>query len=104
MNYTDLQLKLTLAKLLPSHIAILENHTLIWIHGDYLDVTDTIRDTELLHICWLIEMSLTDYEYNLHCNYRCQEKENNHEMRSHQSATWQIRTISLAKIKGISII
>jgi len=101
MNYTDNQLKQALAKMQPD--CIYEN-------GD-LYIYDTefgagghrlVSDTELLHLCWLVEKVLIENDkqaYNLFEN-RLFELCNPY---TTLSATWQQRVAALAKVKGIEI-
>lgn len=108
MNYTDTQLKQALAKILPPNL-------IVWYRNPQFPSQAALRycangaevlDTELLHLCWLVEEGLTPdqrgqcanfvysliagtkHENTFHCDYH---------------ATWQQRTIALAKVKGIEI-
>jgi hypothetical protein len=54
-----------------------------------------VLDTELLHLCWLVEETLSsnqfgDYSVNLLCD--------------DIHATWQQRVIALAKVKGVELL
>jgi len=83
---TDTQLKQALAKMLPNDVTLYDG-MLLW----------PIRDTELLHLCWLTEKAISDIEL-----YRSW-----HDMLSHTgglSATWQQRTMALAKVLGVKIV
>jgi hypothetical protein len=100
MNYTDTQLKHALAKMLPETV-----------HCEYYMVTSPqfialcwkrqghppVLDTELLHLCWLLEETLNDdytyYAVELDCIFNLKSL----------SATWQQRVIALCKVKGIEI-
>ena len=106
MTVTDTQLKQSLAKMLPSKLALYgdKENILCWADHDRLNRPTQVLDTELLHLCRDIELALPDYDYNLFCNLRCEEKERNREMRSHQSASWQQRTLALCKVKGVEIV
>jgi len=97
MNYTDTQLKAALAKILPEQINHL-NH-LYWI-GDEFDIR--VLDTELLHVCWLVENTLRrdefrEYAQTLHPKYIDHLSADCCVMHS----SWQQRAIALAKVKGI---
>ena len=92
MKYTDKQLKQALAKMLPE---------LVFESGD-LYVYDTefgsgghsiVLDTELLHLCWLVEENL---ENKLNLNYYNLIVLDPH-------ASWQQRVEALAEVKGIEI-
>ena len=103
---TDSALKQALAKMLPEKLEW-------WINdrdgAEYLLYKDglelNVLDTELLHLCWLVEEALngegwTEYSAELEQivndytpNYKPEIK-----------ATWQQRTIALAKVKGVEVI
>jgi hypothetical protein len=81
MTYTDTQLQLALAKMLPEKIFIVEteNDSRYYRSIEYFKWRDTnnseypddwfeVRETEWLHVCWLVEDGLSDtdiIEYNL---------------------------------------
>ena len=110
MTYTDTQLKQALAKMLPERVEIID----AWVNrGPDLYWTaangnQKVLDTELLHLCWLVEKELNDdqildyvrilLEDVLQC---FQGKFRQHFALTH--ATWQQRTIACAKVKGIEI-
>lgn len=99
MTHTDQQLKQALAKMLPD--------TLIWWNGFLGYKTDElykrdVYDTELLHLCWLVEETLVpgtmrwmDYMDSM-----------NDAVLPHSliHATWQQRTIALCKVKEVEIV
>ena len=97
MNYTDAQLKQLLAKMLPEKCRI-EDNELWW--NDVMD--KLVLDTELLHLCWLVEEMLKTYEC---ANYAADilDIDNNKVDGWSFHATWQQRTIALAKVKGIEL-
>ena len=98
MNYTDTQLKQALAKMLPKKIMLGGTNTIRWIDPGWNDENPAVSNTELLHLCWLVEKTmpnlifycknLTDLCGNLTANIH---------------ATWQQRVIALCKVKGIEI-
>jgi hypothetical protein len=92
MKYTDTQLKQALAKMLPEQI---EWHNglerLHWKPSHEGAMVFSVHDTELLHLCWLVEKTLTEYQS---FDYSCDIK---------YHATWQQRTIALCKVKKITI-
>jgi len=117
MNYTNEQLKAALAKMLPD---------IIYFDGNYLvdNLAGIYFDTELLHLCWLVEKSLCEYsgehggEYSQRDNYAKElmklngiYKGNgwswgdicNADLFQAANSTWQQRVIALAKVKGIEI-
>jgi len=89
MNYTDEQLKQVLAKMIPEtcYMTQPDNKLLAWKDGHL------VRDTELLHLCWLVEEGL---ENKLNLNYYNLIVLDPH-------ASWQQRVKALAKVKGIEI-
>lgn len=108
MTYTDTQLKQALAKMLP------KTHT--YTGGDiyHLGKSETpynrVLDTELLHLCWLVEEMLTQKEREQYGFELAQIVKANLSVSSGDEwfmlahATWQQRTIALAKVKGIEIV
>lgn len=94
-QYTDVQLKQALAKMLPRE------------RRNQQDEIDCL-DTELLHLCWLVEETLNpsmlcqsskewaDYVIELGNMNKTSYKSNIH-------ASWQQRVVALAKVKGVSI-
>ena len=70
---------------------------------------DEVLDTELIHLCWLVEEELDDdqildyvrilLEDVLQCS---QGKFRQHFALNH--ATWQHRAVALAKVKGVEIV
>jgi hypothetical protein len=102
MNYTEEQLKKTLAKMLPEKIKCKEcineedgNHYcyLVWNHPQCFNHGHNlvVLDTEFLHLCNLVEKELNDVEANWYSklvNYH---------------SDWQERVTALAKVKGIEI-
>lgn len=115
-NYTDTQLKQALAKMLPE---LLENYyqdipfdnfLLSWIRRKR-----EVHDTELLHLCWLVEEKLTpDQENQLGELYRIEAKcvgplggkylINGFGITAIAKLKWQQRVIALAKVKKIEIV
>jgi len=102
MKYTDIQLKQALAKMLPE--------TYAWYVNPQFPSQATLRvrttgyevlDTELLHLCWLVEETLMpskrlDYVGELMDNQGLDLWQRYH-------ATWQQRVQALCKVKGIVI-
>ena len=100
MNYTDEQLKQALAKMLPKQIRFrqftddsAEYGDLYWKNKNQHPLQSEVRDTELLHLCWLVEENL-DSKHNL-------KYYNLIELDPH--ASWQQRVAALAEAKGIEI-
>jgi hypothetical protein len=109
MNYTDDQLKKTLAKMLPDVISYreviaYESFKIVcllqwgakWNHKRKF----MVRDTELLHLCWLVEETLTAPEVT---SYSDALEYAETRWWSPFNASWQQRVESLAKVKGIQI-
>lgn len=111
-TYTNDQLKQALAKMLPEELYQPKGDTdICWSNaaegchearrGYY------VLDTELLHICWMIKEALNPEQQVTYLNtlYKVESVENNLKWRIHPDchATWQQRTVALAKVKGIEI-
>lgn len=103
MNYTDTQLKQALAKMLPEKVEY--NHgCLIWNKRDQHDRIVDVLDTELLHLCWLVEESMSigqRMQMRHHLTGERPLKRGYGEKVCH--ATWQQRVVALVKVKGIEI-
>ncbi len=105
MTHDD-KLKAALAKMLPDTLLLTDHEGLKWIRGgDKFNTYGSIQDTELLHVCHLIEQGLSDDD---HYNFRVElwaltEAPGELANRNYPSATWQQRTIALAKVKGIEL-
>lgn len=98
MTYTDTQLKQALAKMLPERVYIgLVTRELEWHDND--KCYRPVLDTELLHLCWLVEETLTPPQAQ---NYFQMLPANSVGNQAH--ATWQQRVIALAKVKGVEIV
>lgn len=102
MTYTNTQLKQALAKMLPD--VIQHEAGLTWYRHDGGEVLDT----ELLHLCWLVEETLTNNEadmYGLYINGIMNEAiTQKFQSVCDWHATWQQRVIALAKVKGVEIV
>ena len=112
MNYTDIQLKLALEKMLPEKIVFRQftedfgyNSSLYWKNKNQFE--HEVLDTELLHLCWLVETALTPKEQDNYIELLapfCKEYSSNTEegwLLVHH--TWQQRVIALAKVKRIEL-
>jgi len=97
MTYTDEQLKRALAKMLPEKCQwwadAWRELRLLRSTGQYCGVLDT----ELLHLCWLVEEDFSNLEIDNYWNCLGSIWEATH-------ATWQQRTIALARVKGVEIV
>ena len=106
MTYTDAQLKQALAKMLPE--------TDYWwddedecLYASTKSASRRVLNTELLHLCWLVEETMNcisggKTRYEIELTNLCNKGEHNKYHTIH--ATWQQRTIALAKVKGIEIV
>jgi hypothetical protein len=104
MNYTDNQLKAALAKMLPEWIMNDDRGFLVWLDTKENDEEELVFDTELLHLCWLVEETLIGKTYNCYALVLLEQVEGQKlKFKSYLSATWQQRVIALAKMKGIKI-
>lgn len=96
-TYTDEQLKRALAKMLPHSINYGHNSgCLFWA------TTKSVLDTELLHLCQLIESGLDEQQelgYDTKLYDLCYDKGI-----PQYRAIWQQRTIAAAKVKGVEIV
>jgi len=102
MNYTDEQLKKTLAKMLPNEITYYSVMTFYWNRQFIAGIFQRVLDTELLHLCHLVEETFKDdpdesIKY-LSCLYDVLDIP-----QWTFTATWQQRVTALAKVKGIEI-
>ena len=97
MNYTDTQLKQAFPKMLPE--CIFENGELYIFDNDFAGLGGhrQVRDTELLHLCHQVELTLSWSEYSLF------KIELVGQLLRVESANWQQRVESLANVKGIEI-
>lgn len=92
MNYTDEQLKSALVKMLPE--CVFESGDLYIYDNDFGSGGHRqVLDTELLHLCWLVEGTLS----------RSQECDYFVSLNQFMRASWQQKVIALAKVKGIEI-
>ena len=96
MNYSNDQLKVALAKMLPDDVAVNPGGEFSWYWRHKNNTTDCkVLDTELLHLCWMVEENMTNKQWV--------EYENN-ELNRDVHATWQQRVIALCKVKGVEIV
>jgi hypothetical protein len=106
MEFTDTQLKQALAKMLPDIICngspqgdagLFWRPVFKYSAGNYKEVLDT----ELLHLCWMVEESMNAELYiNKYIETLYLECGNG---RAAAHASWQQRTIALCKVKGIKL-
>lgn len=110
-SFTDTQLKQALAKMLLTEIMSYgqTGELLMWAHGHQ----DEVLDTELLHICWLIEQTLDkvgdldeppelrESQLSQYLWLLCAGCKTEAEV---TMSSWQQRTIALAKVKGVEIV
>jgi len=113
MNHTDNQLQAALAKMLPELLYIdyfeAKFISIRWLTNkpNYGRKGESVLDTELLHLCWLVEENLTssqiedESEIDLYWWEIYRNCDSCEWLVCH--ASWQQRVIALAKIKGIEI-
>ena len=103
MQYTDIQLKQALAKMLPETLKWLSvGSRLLWKARGHPDVLNT----ELLHLCWLVEETLTPEQQVDYYNFRLRASTNNGCVEEYRMihATWQQRVIALAKVLNVEFV
>lgn len=101
MSYIDDKLKKTLAKMLPQ--CIFENDELYIFDGSGfsgLGGHRQVRETELLHLCWLVEKTLNEMESADYAEL-LRPIAANYKLLYH--ASWQQRVVALAKAKGVEL-
>jgi hypothetical protein len=105
MNYTDTQLKQSLAKMIPGQLYFnTGSQCLCWISKQSVCGT-YVLDTELLHLCWLVGETLSDDQFSRYAWELLDGVEGKKlECRAYLHSTWQQRTIALAEVKGIEIV
>lgn len=108
MTTDESKLKLALAKMLPSVIEIETPSYMTlegWHEGEpYVSWQNShkgIKDSELLHICSLIESTLTEQERDDYYYSGLHQKDEDHSWTV--SAPWQLRAEKLAKVKGVEL-
>ena len=116
INYTDTQLKQALAKMLPEDLYISKQYftvsAMITTQDDNLCWTITkylVKDTELLHLCWLAEetlfMNTVDWAGYSNLLIKTVARTSHNTFPSvYLHATWQQRVIALCKVKGVEIV
>ena len=95
MNYTDTQLKQALAKMLPEKVYMNTNGGPMYHRLD--GKPQLVIDTELLHLCHQVELTLSWPEYSLFKIGLVGQ------LLRVESASWQQRVEALAEVKGIEI-
>ncbi len=88
---TDDELKQLLAKMLPIYIQQ-DGNAIVWKNDQ------EVQDSELLHVCWLIEQTLTANQKSEYVMYLRDSTTCNWDM---VTAPWQRRTMALAQVKGL---
>lgn len=104
--YLDSELKQALAKMLPARLKVIYHFSseepkkfvaLKWSQGD------TVRASELLHICYLVEETRTiEEKYDYFNKYLVEDIDTPPWKLIHLS--WRERTSALAKTKGVKIV
>lgn len=110
MNYTDNQLKVALAKMLPDDLMIVNKLThpiipMLYWKGKKIEWEgEPVKDTELLHLCWLVEETINSTTLLRYDYIGCLSVDIEGDWEyGFTHASWQHRVIALAKVKGIEI-
>ena len=109
-QYTDNQLKQALAKMLPEKVRATPNGMTLWWNPNCKECA-TLQDsrpalnTELLHLCWLVEETFNDAQRADMVHYLCTlQTPKRHLWRSSFEilhASWQQKVQALAQVKGV---
>ena len=98
---TDTELKSALAKMLPEEINFLDGQ-LYYKEGNVNG--NEVLDTELLHVCWLVEETLAPLgQLNDYIEHLAATKHSVYRDSALCFATWQQRATALCKVKGIEV-
>ncbi len=99
IQYTDTQLEQALAKMLPELLECppQDNYALCWKSSALV-----VRDTELLHLCWMMEEELL-IKSDDGCWSAYVQLFKRDYYGSVLHATWQQRVTALCKVKGIEL-
>lgn len=103
-TYTDTQLLQALAKMLREHMYWDEINNCLYYKGP---VEYRVLDTELLHLCWFVEETLDGLgkvEFAKSLQDQVGADETDDMLSEVVHATWQQRTIALAKTLGVEIV
>ena len=112
MQYTDTQLKQALAKMLPEDLYQPKgDDDVCWSNASEKCHRDRrgyyVLDTELLHLCWLVGKDVEAKRYSDYLMHAIQDEICTGAVEARYAtanATWQQRTIALAKVKGVEIV
>lgn len=104
---TDIEFKLALAELLPEKIIVQEHGTsknwfCFW--NESPTYSTLIKDTEWLHVCWLIERGMgvgSCIQFEMLLQNTVIKQSPTKDWRAY-SASWQQRAEVLLKVKGIN--
>ena len=104
-TYTDDQLKQALAKMLPDIVEVFtvkDSPEIVLVEAE----TGTqYRDTELLHLCWMVEETLTNSQtVSYYCALNDLVEITTFPQWAKVHATWQQRVIALCNVKGVDIV
>ena len=105
MTYTNTQLKQALARMLPDK-CYTNSHGLLYHRRDG-EYQDQVRNTELLHLCWLVGKDVEAKRYSDYLMHAIQDEICTGAVEARYAtanATWQQRVIALAKVKGVEIV
>lgn len=98
---TDNELKQLLAKMLPETIAQHACGKYYWIGS----ANGFVLDTELLHLCSLVEAGLTEDEQPVYLSFLTKKDQRTLTQTWWPAChvTWQQRTAALAEVKGVTL-
>jgi len=106
MNTMKKKFLQALAKMLPEQVFWgAATTSLYWHRKNTCDKLggDEVSYTELLHLCHLVEETLSSEQWDDYIIYILSEVHTIHTNEYMLHATWQKRVIALAKVKGIEI-
>lgn len=115
--HNDQSLKLALAKMLPdkigqTHGASKDETILVWFNNDVEyhgkedeQILAQVLDTELLHLCWLVEQTLNNKQDSEFVSFLAADVSDGSWSTSKAAhASWQRRVATLAKVLEVEIL
>jgi hypothetical protein len=106
MNYTDEQLKQALARMLLNKVRVTPSGLHLWWNPNEPEcgsnTSRIVLDTELLHLCWLVEGGLDLLKSDRYISLLWIASGGIEQIAL--CSSWQNRTIALCKVKGIEIV
>lgn len=98
------QLQLAMAKMLPEKVRINHEGTACWIDRLIIQEPREVYDTEWLHVCWLVEQQLNDFNKKQFRNelVKICGIESSRDINCGISASWHQRAEALCKVWGVT--